>query len=70
MSDQVTRRMFWIPRMFCMWIPERLRLWKIGNAVQGIGNPINDWNQEPKFPLTKSEIQYLESGIESVESGI
>jgi len=53
----------------------------IPNTAQGILNPTNDWNPESKFfqeridhsllvVLTKTGIQYLESGIHSVESRI
>ena len=37
---------------------------EIRNTVQRIRNLTNDWNPEFKFPLTKTGIQYLESGIQ------
>ena len=37
---------------------------------KGIRNPTNDWNLESRFLLTKTGIQYLESEIHGVESGI
>ena len=41
---------------------------EIRNTVQRIRNLTNDWNPEFKFPLTKTGIQYLESGIRNPES--
>ena len=41
----------------------------IRNTAQGDKNPTNDWNPEFKS-LTKSGIQYLESGIHGEESRI
>ena len=42
----------------------------IRNTAQEIRNLTNDWNPEFKFPLTKTGIQYMESGIHGVESRI
>ena len=36
---------------------------RIQNTAQEIWNRTNDWNPESKFPLTKTVIQYLETGI-------
>ena len=40
------------------------------NPESGIRNPTKDWNPEFQGPLTKTGIQYLESRIHSVKSGI
>ena len=42
----------------------------IWNAALGIANPTNDWNSKSKVPLTKTGIQYQESGIQCVKSRI
>ena len=53
---------FWNPGNFCLWNPE--------SRVFGIRNPTNDWNPESKVLLKNTGIQYLESGIHSMESRI
>ena len=42
----------------------------IWNTALGIGNAINDWNSKSKVPLTKTGVQYQESGIQCVKSRI
>ena len=42
----------------------------IRNTVQKIQNPTKDWNPESKFPWLRLEFQYLESGIDGMESRI
>ena len=43
---------------------------KSWSLESGIRNPTKDWNPEFQGPLTKTGIQYLESRIHSVKSGI
>ena len=42
----------------------------IRNTAQGIRNPTNNWESRIQVPLTETGIEYLESGIHSVESTI
>jgi len=55
--------------MFCLWNPESSALENQEYSSRN-SESINYWNQESKFPLTKSEMHYLGSGIDSVKSGI
>ena len=59
------------PRNFCWWNPESGKL-LVESGILGFGirNPSKDLNPESKVPLTKTGIQYLESGIQGVESRI
>ena len=43
---------------------------RIRNTGLGIRNPTNDWNPESQFHWQEYGIQYLESGIRSLESTI
>ena len=59
------------PRNFCWWNPESGKL-LVESGILGFGirNPSKDLYPESKVPLTKTGIQYLESGIQGVESRI
>ena len=46
------------------------RGWFLRTSAQEIQNPANDWNRNPGSIDKQSGIQYLESGIVSVESRI
>ena len=51
-------------------LPYVIRNPGLWNPESGIRNPTKDWNPEFHGPLTKTGIQYLESRIHSVKSGI
>ena len=53
----------------CSWNPKSgISGFGIWNTAQTKRNPTKDWNPEIKVPLTKTEIQYLESRIQGGES--
>ena len=69
-SPHVRESRLWNPGNFCLWSLELTRILLvesgIQNTAQGVQNPTNDWNP---VPVTKTGVQYPESGIHGVESG-
>ena len=67
------------PHEGCLWTPESRKILRIEsemldfgirNAAQGIRNPTSKLESRIQVLLTKTGIEYLESGIHSVESTI